>query len=316
MNPQPIVVLAGGVGAARFLQGVTACLPVRDLTIIGNVGDDTDVAGLHVSPDLDTVMYTLTDAIDEDRGWGVRGDSARALERARSLGADAWFWLGDLDLGLHLARTEWLNAGVPLSTVTARLCAALGFPDRLLPSTDDRLRTMIATVAGELDFQTYYVRRSHADEVAGIRFDGAQTAAPAPGVIDAIGAAQAVIIAPSNPLISIGPILAVPGITEALVSRTVPCVAVSPIVGGAALRGPAAEMLRALGHQCSPVGVAELYSGILDAMVIDEVDAAASAELERSGIRAVVTDTIMRDARARQHLAVAALETAGISVNG
>jgi LPPG:FO 2-phospho-L-lactate transferase len=315
VKPQPVVVLAGGVGAARFLQGVTACLPVRDLTIVGNVGDDTDVVGLHVSPDLDTVLYTLTGEIDEDRGWGMRGDSARALERARSLGANAWFWLGDLDLGLHMARTEWLNAGEPLSAVTARLCAALGFTDRLLPSTDDRLRTMIATAAGELDFQTYYVRRGHSDDVAGIRFDGAQTAAPAPGVIDAIRAAQAIIIAPSNPLISIGPILAVPGIRDALVSRTVPCVAVSPIVGGAALRGPAAAMLRALGHRASPAGVAELYRGIVDAMVIDEVDVAASAELEHQGLRAVVTDTIMRDAAARHNLAVVTLEAAGVDVS-
>jgi LPPG:FO 2-phospho-L-lactate transferase len=315
VKPQPVVVLAGGVGAARFLQGVTACLPVRDLTIIGNVGDDTDIVGLHVSPDLDTVMYTLTGEIDEDRGWGVRGDSARALERARSLGADAWFWLGDLDLGLHMARTEWLNAGEPLSAVTARLCAALGFTDRLLPSTDDRLRTTIATAAGELDFQTYFVRRGHSDDVAAIRFDGAQTATPAPGVIDAIRAAQAIIIAPSNPLISIGPILAVPGIRDALVSRTVPCVAVSPIVGGAALRGPAAAMLRSLGHRASPVGVAELYRGIVDAMVIDEVDVAASTELERQGLRAVVSDTIMRDAAARHNLAVVTLEAAGVDVS-
>ncbi|MEO8897833.1 MAG: 2-phospho-L-lactate transferase [Candidatus Dormibacter sp.] len=315
MNPPPIVVLAGGVGAARFLQGVTSCLPVRDLTIVGNVGDDTDIVGLHVSPDLDTILYTLTGEIDEDRGWGVRGDSARALERARSLGADAWFWLGDLDLGLHLARTEWLSAGEPLSVATARLCTALGFADRLLPSTDDRLRTMITTAAGELDFQTYYVRRGHADEVAGIRFDGAQTAEPAPGVIEAIRAARAIVIAPSNPLISIGPIVAVPGIRDALVSRTVPCVAVSPIVGGAALRGPAAAMLRALGHQASPVGVAELYRGIIDAMVIDDVDAAAAVELERLGVKAVVTDTIMRDAAAQHHLARVALEAAGISVS-
>lgn len=309
------MVLAGGVGAARFLQGVTSCLPVRDLTIVGNVGDDTDIVGLHVSPDLDTILYTLTGEIDEDRGWGVRGDSARALERARSLGADAWFWLGDLDLGLHLARTEWLSAGEPLSVATARLCTALGFADRLLPSTDDRLRTMITTAAGELDFQTYYVRRGHADEVAGIRFDGAQTAEPAPGVIEAIRAARAIVIAPSNPLISIGPIVAVPGIRDALVSRTVPCVAVSPIVGGAALRGPAAAMLRALGHQASPVGVAELYRGIIDAMVIDDVDAAAAVELERLGVKAVVTDTIMRDAAAQHHLARVALEAAGISVS-
>ncbi len=313
MNPQRIVVLAGGVGAARFLQGVTAALAVRDLTIVGNVADDTEILGLHISPDLDTVMYTLTGEIDEDRGWGVRNDSIRALERARSLGADAWFWLGDLDLGLHLTRTTWLDAGVPLSAVTARLCAALGLVDRLLPSTDDRFRTVIDTPGGELDFQTYYVRHGHRDEVVGIRFNGAQTATPAPGVLDAVLAAQAVIIAPSNPLISIGPILAVPGIREALMKRTVPCVAVSPIVGGAALRGPAATMLRALGHQASPLGVADLYSGLIDAMVIDDVDRAASAELERRGVKAVVTDTIMRDAPARRRLAVVALEAAGIS---
>ncbi len=311
---QPIVVLAGGVGAARFLQGVTAGLTVRDLTIVGNVGDDTEIAGLHVSPDLDTVLYTLTGEIDEERGWGVRGDSTRALMRSRSLGADAWFWLGDLDLGLHLARTAWLNAGEPLSVVTARLCAALGLPDRLLPSTDNRLRTMIDTADGELDFQSYYVRRGHRDTVIGIRFDGAEAAMPAPGVLDAIRNARAIIIAPSNPLISIGPILAVPGISEALAVRTVPCVAVSPIVGGEALRGPAADMLRMLGHQPSPVGVAALYDGIIDSMVIDEVDGGASAELERRGVQAIVTDTIMRDADACRHLAAVALEAAGISL--
>src|ERR1700681_2296452 len=183
---QPIVVLAGGVGAARFLQGVTAAMRVRDLTIVGNVGDDTEVAGLHVSPDLDTVLYTLTGQIDEERGWGVRGDSARALERTRALGHDAWFWLGDLDLGLHLARTEWLRSGEALSIVTQRLATALGLADHLLPATDDRLRTIIETADGDLDFQTYYVRRGHRDDVAGIRFEGADSAAPAPGVGDAI----------------------------------------------------------------------------------------------------------------------------------
>lgn len=312
MSAQRVVVLAGGVGAARFLQGLTATFAAVDLTIVGNVGDDTDIVGLRICPDLDTVLYTLTGGIDEDRGWGVRGDSARALQRARSLGADAWFWLGDLDLGLHMARTEWLNAGEPLSAVTARLCAALGFAGRLLPSTDDRVRTMIDTSTGELDFQTYFVRHGHSDEVLSIRFDGAQTATPAPGVLDAIRAAEAIILAPSNPLISIGPILAIPGIRDALVSRSAPCVAVSPIVGGAALRGPAAAMLRALGHQVSPVGVAELYSGIIDIMVIDDVDAGATSELEERGVRAVVTDTIMRDARARGHLAAVALGAAGI----
>ena len=311
---QPIVVLAGGVGAARFLQGVTAAMTLRDLTIVGNVGDDTEVAGLHVSPDLDTVLYTLTGEIDEERGWGVRGDSARALERARSLGHDAWFWLGDLDIGLHLARTEWLRSGLRLSAVTERLGRALGLVDRLLPVTDERLRTIIETPDGDLDFQTYYVRHGHRDDVVGLRFHGADLAVPAPGVVDALSQAAAIIIAPSNPLISIGPILAVPGIRAALSARRVPCVAVSPIVGGQALRGPAAHMMRTLGHDPSPVGVADIYAGLIDAMVIDDVDAASAAELDRRGISVRPTDTIMRDARARQHLATVALEVAGIKI--
>lgn len=309
---QPIVVLAGGVGAARFLQGVIAAMTVRDLTIVGNVGDDTEVAGLHVSPDLDTVLYTLTGQIDEERGWGVRGDTARALDRARSLGHDAWFWLGDLDIGLHLARTEWLRSGVRLSAVTQRLGQALGLADRLLPVTDERLRTIIETRDGDLDFQTYYVRHGHRHEVVGIRFEGADAATPAPGVVDALAGAAAILIAPSNPLISIGPILAVPGIRDALRSRTVPCVAVSPIVGGQAVRGPAADMMRALGHDPSPVGVADIYAGLIDAMVIDDVDAGFAAELDRRGMSVRPTDTIMRDAAARQHLATVALEVAGI----
>ena len=311
---QPIVVLAGGVGAARFLQGVTAAMTLRDLTIVGNVGDDTEVAGLHVSPDLDTVLYTLTGEIDEERGWGVRGDSARALERARSLGHDAWFWLGDLDIGLHLARTEWLRSGLRLSAVTERLGRALGLADRLLPVTDERLRTIIETPDGDLDFQTYYVRHGHRDGVVGIRFHGADVAVPAPGVVDALSQAAAIIIAPSNPLISIGPILAVPGIRDALSARRVPCVAVSPIVGGQALRGPAAHMMRTLGHDPSPVGVADIYAGLIDAMVIDDVDAASAVELDRRGLSVRPTDTIMRDARARQHLATVALEVAGIKI--
>jgi LPPG:FO 2-phospho-L-lactate transferase len=311
---QPIVVLAGGVGAARFLQGVTAAMPARHLTIIGNVGDDTEVGGLHVSPDLDTVLYTLTKQIDEERGWGVRGDSARALERARSLGHDAWFWLGDLDIGLHLARTEWLRSGQRLSIVTARLGHALDLADHLVPVTDERLRTIIETRDGDLDFQTYYVRRGQRDDVVGIRFEGAAEAAPAPGVIGAIDAAAAIIIAPSNPLISIGPILAVPGIRDALGARRVPCVAVSPIVGGQALRGPAAHMMRTLGHDPSPLGVADLYAGLIDAMVIDAADSGIAAELERRGLVVRTTDTIMRDAPARQRLATVALAVAGIRV--
>lgn len=307
-----VVVLAGGVGAARFLQGVVAALPARALTIVGNVGDDLEVAGLHVSPDLDTVLYTLTDAIDDARGWGVRDDSSRALERARSLGADAWFWLGDLDIGLHIARTGWLREGHDLSEVTARLAAALGLRDRLVPCTNDRLRTVLVTADGELDFQTYYVRRGHRDHVLDIRFDGAVDARPAAGVLEAIGDADAIIIAPSNPLISIGPILAVPGIRDALVDRGARCVAVSPIVGGEALRGPAADMLRALDHEASPSGVAALYRGLIDVLVIDNVDDAQEEDIRSHGIDTVVTDTIMRDAAAKQSLAEVTLRAAGV----
>jgi LPPG:FO 2-phospho-L-lactate transferase len=314
MTAAPVVVLAGGVGGARFLQGVVAARPAAALTIVGNVGDDTDIAGLHVSPDLDTVLYTLTGQIDEDRGWGVRADSGRALERARSLGASAWFWLGDLDIGLHLARTEWLAAGEPLSRVTERLAAGLGLRHRLLPCTDDRLRTMISTEQGEIDFQTYYVRRAHADHVLSIRFEGAEDARPAPGVLEALRNAAAIVIAPSNPLISIGPILAVPGIREAIATRTAPCVAVCPIVGGRALRGPAADMLRTLGHAPSPLGVAALYASLIDTMVIDAEDAAVAGELAAQGVAPVVTDTIMRDATTRTNLATVTLEAAGVAI--
>jgi LPPG:FO 2-phospho-L-lactate transferase len=307
-----VVVLAGGVGAARFLQGVVSALPDRALTIIGNVGDDLDVGGLHVSPDLDTVLYTLTGNIDDERGWGVRGDSSRALERARSLGADAWFWLGDLDIGLHLARTEWLASGADLSTVTARLASSLGLRDRLLPCTNDRLRTVLVTAEAELDFQTYYVRRRHRDRVLEIRFDGAAEARAAPGVVEAINGADAIIVAPSNPLISIGPILAVADIRAALASRRATCVAVSPIVGGEALRGPAADMLGALGHEVSPAGVAALYGGLIDAIVIDDVDVALAEDIRTHGIDTVVTDTVMRDATAKHRLARATLQAAGI----
>src|SRR3954452_12769823 len=246
MSDSPITVLAGGVGAARFLQGLVEVVPPADIVVVGNVGDDVEPHGLHVSPDLDTVLYTLTGWIDEDKGWGVRADSDRALERARDLGADAWFWLGDLDIGLHLARTEALRRGEPLSAVTARLAERLGLPLRLIPATDDRLRTMIDTPDGEIDFQTYYVRHRHADRVIGIRFDGAELARPAPGVVEAVRDAAAIVIAPSTPLISIGPILAVADIRRLLAARSAPCVAVSPIVGGRALRGPAAGMLESL----------------------------------------------------------------------
>jgi LPPG:FO 2-phospho-L-lactate transferase len=315
MAPTPVTVLSGGVGAARFLQGVTAVVPPADVTAIGNVGDDLEIYGLHVSPDLDTVLYTLAGWNDEEKGWGVRGDTARALERARELGAPAWFWLGDLDIGLHLARTERLRRGEPLSAVTAGLAEAAGLELRLLPCTDDRLRTILVTDEGELEFQTYYVARGHRDRVLGIRFDGAEAARPAPGVVEALSDAQAILIAPSNPLISIGPILAIDPIRDALASRSAPCVAVSPIVGGEALRGPAADMLVSLGHRPSPVGIARLYQGLIDVIVLDRADADLAPEVEELGVRAVVADTIMRDQAARAGLAREALGAAGLLVS-
>jgi LPPG:FO 2-phospho-L-lactate transferase len=311
VTASPVTVLAGGVGGARFLQGVIDVVPPDRVVVIGNVGDDVEPHGLHVSPDLDTVLYTLTGWIDETQGWGVRGDTDRALERARELGADAWFWLGDLDIGLHLARTEALRRGEPLSAVTARLAERLGLPLRLIPATDDRLRTMIDTPDGEIEFQTYYVRHHHADRVTGIRFDGAELARPAPGVIEALRDAAAIVVAPSNPLISIAPILAVPDVRMLLASRSAPCVAVSPIVGGRALRGPAADMLESLGHEASPAGVAAIYAGLIDVLVIDERDADLAERVEAHGIRPVVADTIMRDAASRERLARAALDAAG-----
>jgi LPPG:FO 2-phospho-L-lactate transferase len=310
-NPR-VTVLTGGVGGARFLQGLVEVVDPAAVTIVGNVGDDLEPYGLHVSPDLDTVLYTLTGRIDPDRGWGVRGDTPRALEQARALGADAWFWLGDLDLGLHLARTEFLRAGRPLSAATARLAEAMGLRAKLLPATDDRLRTMVTIPDGEVDFQTYYVRRGHADRVLGLRFDGAAAALPAPGVLEAIAAADVVVIAPSNPFISIDPILAVPGIREAVAARRERVVAVSPIVAGRALRGPAADMLDSLGHEPSAVGVAGLYRLLAATLVIDSEDALAADDVERLGVHARVTAAVMTDAPTRRALAAEALAAGGL----
>ena len=313
MPERRVTVLAGGVGGARFLQGLLEVVDPAGVTIVGNVGDDLEPYGLRVSPDLDTVLYTLTGRIDAEKGWGVRGDTPRALEQARALGAEAWFWLGDLDLGLHLARTEMLRSGRPLHAVTARLAAAMGLQATLLPATDDRLRTMVTIPGGEVDFQTYYVRRAHADPVSRIRFDGAESARPAPGVLEAIAAADVVVIAPSNPFISIDPILAVPGIRDAVAARRDRVVAVSPIVAGRALRGPAAGMLETLGHETSVVGVAELYRSLAGTLVIDEEDAPAAARVERLGLRARVTATVMANLDASRALAAQTLAAGGLA---
>ncbi len=305
---QPIVALAGGVGAARFLDGLVNVVPPESLMIIGNTGDDFELHGLHISPDLDTVAYTLAGLADPERGWGIRGDTHECLRSLGRYGRPAWFQLGDRDLATHLYRTELLRQGLALSEVTARICERLGVAPRLLPATDARLRTRVDTPEGRLDFQVYFVERRTEPEVTGVVFDGAETARPAPGVVAGIAAASKVILCPSNPLISIGPILSVPGIREALRTTAARVAAVSPIVGGKALKGPADRMMRGLGLDPSAVAVARLYRDFLDVFIMDEADRACAPAVEALGMRAVVTQTVMRDAASRQALAAATLE--------
>ena len=298
-----VAVFSGGVGGARFVQGVVGVLPPDDVTVVGNVGDDLEVLGLSVSPDLDSIMYALAGLNDEERGWGRAGETWRVLESVAALGGETWFRLGDLDLGVHLLRTQALHAGEPLSSVTARLCTALGVHTRLLPATDDRLRTWIATADGELTFQEWFVARGHRDDVDGVRFEG--DAAPAPGVLDAIADADLLLVAPSNPYVSIWPILAVPAIRDALAARRAPCVSVSPLIGGRAVRGPADRMLARLAGGTRPKHVAGCYTGLIDAIVVDEADASDVDDL--AGVRPIVARTLMVDADARRRLAEAAL---------
>jgi LPPG:FO 2-phospho-L-lactate transferase len=250
---------------------------------------------LRVSPDLDTVLYTLAGLLDEERGWGVRDETYSALALADLLGEETWFTLGDRDIGLHLARTRRLRAGEPLSAIMDTLAARLGVGVRLLPATNDSLRTIVQTDAGELPFQTWFVRRHHEDEVFGVRFDGVEHARPAPGVLEALVSADAVVVAPSNPFVSIAPILAVPGIQEALGDCAGRKVAVSPLVGGRAFRGPLAGMMRTLGHRPDSVGIAKLYARFVDTIVLDRADAELAPEVEALGLRAAVCDTVMVD---------------------
>jgi LPPG:FO 2-phospho-L-lactate transferase len=299
-----VALLSGGVGGARFARGLAGVHDPGELTVIGNVGDDVEVLGLHVSPDLDSVLYALAGLNDEERGWGREGETWRALESAAAWGGEDWFRLGDLDLGLHLVRTQALRAGEPLSAATARLVRAAGLEARLLPATDDVVRTWLDTPAGSFSFQDWFVARGHRDEVDAVRFVGADEARPAPGALEALGAADAIVIAPSNPYVSIGPILAVPAIRDALASRRVPCVAVSPIVAGRAVKGPADRMLRRMAGGTTPAHVAGCYDGLIDALVIDEADR------DEAGVRTVVTRTLMTDADAARRLAETTLEAA------
>jgi len=300
-----VVVLSGGVGGARFVRGLVDVVGASGVTVIGNTGDDLEVLGLHVSPDLDSIVYALAGLNDEKRGWGRAEETWHALETVSELGGESWFALGDRDLGVHLVRTAALRAGEPLSRVTARIGRAFGVEATVLPATDDLLRTWIATAAGEFSFQEWFVARGHLDEVDGLRFEGAGAAGAAPGVLDAFAAADLVVVAPSNPYVSIAPILAVAEIRLAVERRTVPCVAVSPLIGGRAVKGPADRMLARLGGGTSPRHVAACYPGLIDALVVDAADADDVDGL--GGVRPIVARTLMSGPAARRRLAEAAL---------
>jgi len=298
-----VVVLAGGGGGARFARGLQDTLEPGELTVIGNVGDDIDILGLHVSPDLDSLLYTLAGLMDEKRGWGRAGESWKALESAGGWGGESWFRLGDLDLGLHLVRTQALQEGVPLSELTSRLVDRVGLESRIFPATDDRLRTMVVTPAGTFSFQEWYVGRKHQDDVDHVEYDGADEALAAAGVLEALEAAGAILIAPSNPYLSIGPILAVRAIRQAIERRHVRCVAVSPLIGGTAVTGPAGRMLSRMAGGATPRHVTDCYLGLIDSLVIDESDAPANAP-----VKLVVAQTRMSDREAERRLAEVVLE--------
>jgi LPPG:FO 2-phospho-L-lactate transferase len=312
MKRRSVVALAGGVGAARFLDGLTRVIAPERVYIIGNTADDAEIHGLHISPDLDTVTYTLAGLANPQHGWGVRGDSFRCLEALKRLGADTWFQLGDLDLATHLFRTMRLREGLSLSAVTAEITRALKVHSTLVPMSNERVRTRICTPSGELEFQTYFVKRRARDRVIAMRFEGASEAAPAPGLLDAIATAEAIILCPSNPFISIGPILAIPGIRDALQRRREKVAAISPIVGGKALKGPAAKMMKSMQLRSSAAEVAKLYADFTGVFILDEVDRKQAAQVAALDMRPVVTNTIMRGLRERKSLARVVVRELGV----
>jgi LPPG:FO 2-phospho-L-lactate transferase len=304
-----ITVLAGGVGAARLLAGLVQVVPPSEVTAVVNTGDDVVMHGLHISPDLDTVTYTLAGADNPETGWGLAGETWQAMGSLGRYGGDTGFNLGDLDLGTHLYRTGNLAAGVGLSEITAGITAGWGLEPTLLPMTEDRVATMRTLADGsgggsdEVGFQEYFVRLRHAVPVSSVRFAGAESSLPGPGVLDAISGADVVVVAPSNPIVSIGPLLAVPGIADAIRARRDRTVAVSPIIAGAALKGPADRLMRELGHEASVVGVARIYRDIASCLVIDSADADLAGAVEAEGMACVVTDTVMSSPEVAAELA-------------
>jgi LPPG:FO 2-phospho-L-lactate transferase len=307
-----VTALCGGYGGARLARALDETLAPGELTVVGNVGDDVEVLGLHVSPDIDSVFYALAGVGDDERGWGRADETWNALETAAELGGEDWFKLGDRDIGLHLVRTAALRTGEPLSAVTARLTAAWRVQTTLLPATDDPLRTWVDTPAGPFPFQEWYVGRGHRDEVTAVRYEGADDARPAPGVVEALETAGLIVLAPSNPYLSIGPILAVGAVRETLATRSAPAVAVSPLLGGRTVKGPADRMLERFAGGTSAAHVAGCYEGLIDALVLDEQDADEAEAVEALGVRPIVAPTLMSDAVARRRVAEAVLEAAAV----
>jgi LPPG:FO 2-phospho-L-lactate transferase len=304
-----IAALAGGVGAARMLNGLIEVMAAEEITAIVNTGDDTVLHGLHISPDLDTVMYTLAGAINPETGWGLAGESWQVMESLARLGGVTWFNLGDKDIATHCYRTQRLSEGATLGEVTAELAATWGVGIRMVPVTDDYLRTRLQLVDGpEVAFQEYFVRLRHDVPVSSVRFDGSSEARPGPGVLEALAGADTIVVCPSNPVVSIGPLLAVPGILDALVARRDDIVGVSPIVAGAALKGPADRLLAELGFEPSVVGVAKWYAPWVGTLVIDEADAGLRDAVEAEGIRCVVTNTVMSTVERSANLARTVLD--------
>ncbi len=302
-----IVVLTGGSGGAKFIQGLKEIVPASEITAVVNTGDDLRWWGLHVSPDLDSITYALAGLLSEERGWGVEGDTFKCLEAMRQVGAPTWFQLGDRDLATHIFRTQLLAQGKTLTEATAIIARSLGIAARILPMTDARVETRVSTPGGELGFQEYFVREHYQVPVDAVHFEGAAGSSPAPGVVEAIHAAGMIFVAPSNPVTSIGPILAVEGIREALRKTPAPIGAISPIVGGAAVSGPAAELMRVQGLSASIEGVARAYADFLDTLIIDEQDADNAADIEKLGIRSHRAQTIMKTSGDKAALASAVI---------
>jgi LPPG:FO 2-phospho-L-lactate transferase len=308
-----IVVLCGGVGGSRFLRALSEVVAHDRLTAIINTADDDWFHGLYVSPDPDIVTYALAGEVDEERGWGLRGDTFRWLESIRRFGHDTWFNIGDRDLATHLHRTRLMREGVPMTSIVADIARAFGVDVRLLPMTNDAVRTVVETDAGDEPFQEFLVKNRARDPVRGVRYDGIGEASPAPGVIEALREAAAILIAPSNPIASIGPILALGDVAETIAVSTAKRAAVSPIINGASLQPPTAEMMAGLGHPVDVTAIAEIYSGLIDTLVIDESDAARAPFIEQTGIRPIIAPTIMRDHPSRTRLARTLLESLAIS---